>query len=85
MNLCNKRRFTQNLINKMLEGMTTKVEETERVYHFPKGDRVVLRNVFELVVRPSGTHRLKTKDKKMHIVPTGWIHIEILSPKDWVV
>lgn len=69
-----------------VEGIKTIVEETERVYRFPSGQGFIrLKDVTELLVRPSGTHRLKTKDGKMHIVPTGWIHIEISSPKSWVV
>ncbi|HEC63964.1 hypothetical protein LCGC14_2857970 [marine sediment metagenome] len=69
----------------MVEGRKTKINETERVYDFGGGDKVVLKDVRELIVRPSGTHRITTKDKRMHIIPTGWIHIAILSPKDWVV
>lgn len=61
------------------------LEEIERTYRFPGGNFITLKNVTELIVRPSGTHRLKTADKKLHIIPTGWIHIEINSPKDWVV
>lgn len=69
----------------MVEGTATKVNETRRTYFFPKGDEVNLKGVIELLVRPSGTHRLKTVDGMMHIVPTGWIHIEIDSPESWVV
>jgi len=58
--------------------------EKKRIYHFSKGDKVILRNVTELVVRPSGTHRLKTADGKSHVIPTGWIHIELVI-KDWSV
>ena len=50
--------------------------EKKRVYYFPNDEYVVLKEVIELVVRPSGTHRLKTTDGKSHIIPTGWIHIE---------
>ncbi len=69
----------------MVEGTKTIVEEHERIYSFPGNWHVRLQDVTELLVRPSGTHRLKTKDGRMHIVPTGWIHIDILSPKSWVV
>lgn len=68
----------------MVEGIKTTLEEQDRIYTFPVG-KVELKNVIELIIRPSGTHRLKTADKKLHIIPTGWIHIEINSPKDWVV
>lgn len=69
----------------MVDGILTQVEETERIYSFPGNWHVNLKDVIELLVRPSGTHRLKTKDGRMHIIPTGWIHIDILSPKSWVV
>lgn len=57
----------------------TKIEPMEktRTYHFPGGDKIRLENVSEVVVRPSGNHRLKTEDGKLHIVTPGWIHIEI--------
>lgn len=51
-------------------------QERTRTYHFPKGD-VVLHDVTHFLARPSGTHRLQTKDGKLHIVPKGWLHIEI--------
>lgn len=60
------------------------LKESKRVYHFPNNETVVLENVTELIVSASGNHRLKTADKKLHIVPTGWNHIEI-HEKDWTV
>lgn len=65
-------------------GLPVKVEESQRVYIFPNGDRVVLKNVTELIVRESGAHRLKTADGKLHIIPPTWIHIEI-EAEDWVI
>lgn len=50
--------------------------ERKRIYHFPNGDRI-LNNVCELIIKPSGIHNLKTVDGKYHIIPTGWIEIEI--------
>jgi len=50
--------------------------EKSRTYHFQRGT-VVLQNVTHFLARPSGTHRLQTKDGKLHIVPKGWLHIEI--------
>ncbi|MFG6117224.1 hypothetical protein ACGTN9_18890 [Halobacillus sp. MO56] len=61
-----------------------KLREKERIYYFPNDDKVVLNNVVELIVRESGTHRIKTEDKKLHIIPHGWIHIEI-DEEDWTV
>jgi hypothetical protein len=51
--------------------------EIARTYTFPNGDRVVLKNVTHFLARESGTHRLQTADGKLHIVPGGWIHIEL--------
>lgn len=58
--------------------------EKSRTYIFPKGEKVVLINVEELKVSESGNHRLKTSDGKLHIIPTGWIHIEIDTEK-WTI
>ena len=67
------------------EGIKTVFENPEkrRTYYFPNG-RVDLYGVTELVVRPSGTHRLKTKDGLSHIVCSGWLHIE-LDIENWSV
>jgi hypothetical protein len=58
--------------------------EKERIYHFPNNEKVVLKGVTELVVRPSGTHRIRTADGKAHIIPIGWLHVE-LDIEDWTV
>ena len=49
--------------------------EKVRVYRFPNGASVRLENVTHF--KSTTTHRLKTGDGKLHIVPEGWIHIEI--------
>jgi|JI10StandDraft_1071094.scaffolds.fasta_scaffold40787_2 hypothetical protein len=56
--------------------------ERSRTYRFPGNQVLTLKDVTELSVSPSGTHRVKTSDKKLHIVPVGWIHIEI-DADDW--
>lgn len=61
-----------------------KLKEKQRIYFFPNNDKVVLNKVTELIVRESGTHRIKTEDKKLHVIPSGWIHIEI-DEEDWTV
>lgn len=61
-----------------------KLSEKQRIYYFPHEERVVLNQVIELIVRDSGTHRIKTADKKLHIIPPGWIHIEI-DESEWTV
>jgi len=51
--------------------------EKSRVYSFPGGEKVCIADVTHFLARPSGTHRLRTADGKLHIVATGWLHIEI--------
>jgi hypothetical protein len=53
------------------------IDEKERIYYFHRDEKVVLRDVYELIVSSSGTHYLSTRDGKTHIIPVGWIHIEI--------
>jgi len=61
------------------------LNETSREYIFV-GRNVELKGVVELVVRPSGDHRLKTADGRLHIVAPGWLAIHIVDPKaDWTV
>jgi hypothetical protein len=60
------------------------LKEKSRTYFFPNNEQVLLENVTELIVRESGTHRLKTADGKLHIVPAGWVHIVIDAP-DWTL
>ena len=57
--------------------------ERKRTYHFPGGDIVVLHGLVEIIVRESGSHRVKTADGKFHIIASGWIHIEIERCGDW--
>jgi hypothetical protein len=72
----------------MYIGNPIPLEEKSRTYYFPGGDKVVLNNVVELIVRESGTHRVKTKDPegnvRLHIIPPKWIHIEI-DDEYWTV
>lgn len=68
----------------VLEGAVA-VEEKSRTYNYGKAlGKIRIENVTELVVRESGTHRLKTKDGRLYIQPTGWIGIEI-EASDWTV
>ncbi len=72
---------------KKLELVQLNPPERERVYHhanFP-GGRIALKNVTHLLVRDSGTHRLKTADGKKWIVdPAKGIAIE-LDVDDWTL
>lgn len=60
-----------------------KLTEKQRTYTFPGGDKVTLENVTELKVSESGNHRIKAGGK-LHIIPVGWIHIEI-DETEWTV
>lgn len=68
----------------MIKGTPINLKEKQRIYYFPDDNRITLKNVTELIVRESGTHRLKTADKKIHVIPKGWLHIEI-DEEDWTV
>lgn len=57
--------------------------EKARVYEFPGGETVILENVTHFLNRPTN-HRLKTADGKLHIVPMGWLHIEI-DTTEWTL
>ena len=59
------------------------LKETERIYHFPKGERVVLKEVRKIVIEPSGTHKIKTADGKRHIIKPDWLSIEIDGEENW--
>lgn len=65
---------------------TVKIPEKQRTYFYPKEDggfyEVTVENVVEVMVSESGNHRLKTADKKLNIVPAGWLRIEI-DAEDW--
>lgn len=65
--------------------MEVKLSEQKRIYYFPNNESVVLENVTELKISVSGNHRLKTADNKLHIIPTGWLHIEIHDEKEWTI
>lgn len=51
--------------------------ERWREYTFPGGEVVRVEDVSKVAVSESGTHRLETVSGRKHIVPSGWIHIEI--------
>lgn len=58
--------------------------ERSRTYEFPNGETVTLENVTHLAVSASGTHRIKTGDGMLHIVPVGWHHI-VIDADDWTL
>lgn len=59
------------------------VREQSRRYVFPNGEVVELWGVVGINVSKSGTHRINTKDGKKHIIPPGWLHIEMDIDGDW--
>ena len=67
----------------MIIGKRYSVKESKRRYIFDDIN-IELENVTEIIVSHSGNHRIKTADGKLHIIPLGWIHIEITSDRDWV-
>jgi hypothetical protein len=58
--------------------------EKSRAYVFPGGETVRLEDVTHFLARESGTHRLRTGDGRLHIVPPGWLHVEI-DAGEWTV
>lgn len=50
--------------------------EKSRTYQFAEGV-VTVRDVARVAVRPSGSHRLETKDGRKFIIAAGWLAIEI--------
>jgi hypothetical protein len=51
--------------------------ERTRIYTFPGGETVKLENVTHFLARDSGSHRVGTADGLLHIIPAGWLHVEI--------
>lgn len=64
-------------------GKRTKLQEKERIYSYPDGSKVILKNVTELIVSDSGNHRLKASGR-LHIVLAGFNHIEI-DEEEWTI
>jgi len=64
--------------------MVIKVNEKTRKYHFPNTTQIILKDVREVRITKTNTHYLATADGIKHIIPYGWVWIEIDSEKDWV-
>lgn len=69
--------------NSIADQTPIQLTEKTRVYDF--GDKqVALEDVRELIVRDSGSHRVRTADGKLHIIAKGWIAVHIDDGgKDW--
>lgn len=63
--------------NKLPEMVELEHIERSRTYRYSDGCALRIENVALICVRPSGSHRLETKDGKKWIIPPGWIAIEI--------
>ena len=50
-------------------------DEEYRVYVWPSGWKVTLRNPMKLNVSASGGHRVYTSDGISHYIPSGWNHL----------
>lgn len=60
----------------------TKVKMQNRVYLFPNGDEVLVRDVVSVNVSKTGTHRLNTSGGQKWIIPPKWIAINF-DAEDW--
>lgn len=58
---------------------THKITEIARIYTFPNQETVIIEKPRKLLISASGNHRIQTEDNRLHIIPKGWIHIEIES------
>jgi hypothetical protein len=58
------------------------VKKQNRVYEYPKGDKIEVNGVISINVSKSGTHRLNTDDGKKHLIKPGWLHIEF-DAEEW--
>lgn len=56
--------------------------ELSRTYIFPDNQKVVIRDVVRLCVRPTN-HRLETASGRRYIVPGKFLAIEINAPEGW--
>ena len=66
-------------------GFITALNERSRTYHWPNA-KLKIKNVIELIVRPSGTHRIRTKSGKLFVIADSWLAIEIVDKKkNWTV
>lgn len=68
----------------MSESKPIKLNEKKRTCKYPTGEDVELENVTELIIRDSGKHKLKTADKKLHIVREDWRHI-VIDEEEWTI
>jgi len=56
-----------------------KVSETERVYYFPNGEKIILGEIESIGISKSGTHRINLRDGRKCIIPSGWLYITFLG------
>ncbi len=56
-----------------------KITEKVRIYTFPNSETIIIEEARLLRISASGNHKITTKDGRLHIIPKGWLHIEIES------
>lgn len=56
------------------------ITEAWRAYHFANGTYVRLDNPVRLNVADNGDHRVLAGDGRLHVIPYGWIRLQI-QPK----
>jgi hypothetical protein len=61
----------------MIEWVKLKWKERSRTYHFAEGKSLTVHNVVEVCVKSSGTHRLRTEDGRLWVIPAVWLGIEL--------
>ena len=62
--------------------MKLKSVEAERVYIYENGFKLIIKEVTEVSVSPSGNHRLETLSGKKYVIAPKWIAIE-LDVESW--
>lgn len=76
-------KIDNNILKKSEPIKLDPIEKT-RTYIFKEGEKIIIENVEEFKLTENGNHRLKTSDGKLHIIPTGWLHIEI-DCEQWTI
>ena len=59
------------------------VNRQDRIYEFPGGCKVEIKDVISINVSKSGTHRINTLDGLKHLVAPGWLHLICNIDGDW--
>lgn len=62
------------------------LHEDSRTYYWAD-HQITITDVRQLVIRSSGTHRVKTENGELYVINPGWHAIKIIDEdkKDWTV